>query len=97
MKLTEKNLPLSQVSLVFGVLSVPLAFAGHLVSLAMVLGVLSTAFGWWGKWKAEKHLLRYTAVSIKRAKRGLLFGLIGIACSLVMWVLWATNVLLTWH
>ena len=94
MKLTEKNLPLSMVSQVFGILCVPLAFAGHMVSLALVLGLLSIAFGSWGKRKAEKHLLRYTSVSIKRAKRGVLFGLSGTACSLVMWVLWATNVLL---
>lgn len=94
MKLTEKNLPLSMVGQVFGVLSIPLAFAGHLVSLALVLGVLALAFGSWGRWKSGKHLLRYTAVSTKRAERGVRFGLIGTGCSLVMWVLWATNVLL---
>ncbi|HMC96872.1 MAG TPA: hypothetical protein VKG92_04425 [Flavobacteriales bacterium] len=94
MKLDEKDLPLSRVGLIFGVLSIPLAFAGHLVSLAVVVGVLAIGFGSWGKWKAEKHLLRYTAVSVARAKRGFRFGLIGTACALVMWVLWASNVLL---
>lgn len=95
MKQVEKNLPLSLVCLVFGVLSIPLAFAGHLVSLAVVLGVLAAGFGFWGKRKAEKHLLRYTAVSIKRAQRGFRFGLIGTGCAIVMWVLWASNVLLS--
>ncbi|MEO8588064.1 MAG: hypothetical protein ABI432_01750 [Flavobacteriales bacterium] len=94
MKLDEKNLPLSTVCLIFGVLSIPLAFAGHLVSLAVVLGLLAVGFGFWGGRKAEKHLLRYTAVSIKRARRGLRLGLIGMACAIVMWVLWASNVLL---
>lgn len=94
MKQEERNLPLSMVCFIFGVLSIPLAFAGHLVSLAVILGVLAASFGFWGKRKADKHILRYTAVSVKRAQRGFRFGLIGTACAIVMWVLWATNVLL---
>lgn len=94
MKQEERNLPLSMVAMIFGGLSIPLAFARHLVSLAVVLGVLAIAFGLWGERKNARHLLRYTKASAKRASRGLRLGLIGTACALVMWVLWASNVLL---
>ncbi|MBX2972618.1 MAG: hypothetical protein KF797_05910 [Flavobacteriales bacterium] len=82
------------VALTFGALSIPLAFAVHLVSLALVLGILAVAFGLWGDRRQAGHLLRYTPQSIRRAKLGLRLGAIGTACALVMWVLWATNVLL---
>jgi uncharacterized membrane protein YccF (DUF307 family) len=93
MKQEEKNLPLSMVALVFGGSSIPLAFARHLVSLAFVLGILALAFGLWGDRQQAKHLLRYTAASIRRAKLGVKLAIVGTACSLVMWVLWASNVL----
>jgi hypothetical protein len=95
MKQEERNLPLSLVCLIFGALSIPLAFARHLVSLALVLGILAIAFGLWGQRKNARQLLRYTATSAKRARRGLRLGLIGTACALVMWVLWASNFLLS--
>lgn len=94
MKQEEKNLPLSMVSLIFGGLSVPLAFARHLVSLALVLGVLALVFGLWGDRRQAKHLLRYTATSVKRSHWGWLLGAVGVSSSLVMWILWATNALL---
>ncbi|HRD52594.1 MAG TPA: hypothetical protein PKY96_08100 [Flavobacteriales bacterium] len=90
----ERPLPLSMVTLVFGALSIPLAFAGHLCSLALVLGVYALAFGWWGQRRAAKHVLRYTPTSVKRSRQGLRLGIIGTACALVMWALWASNVLL---
>lgn len=93
MKQEEKDLPLSMVTMIFGGLSIPLAFARHLLSLAFVLGVLALAFGFWGDRKQEKHMLRYTAASIKRAKLGFKLAIVGTACSLVMWVLWASNAL----
>lgn len=89
----EKYLPLSTVSLVFGVLSIPLAFAGHLCSLAVVLGALAIAFGGWGTHRAKRHLLRYTVKSAGRARQGLRLGIIGTVCAVIMWVLWATNTL----
>jgi len=89
-----KDLPLSRVVLIFGALSIPLAFLGHLVSLAVVLATLSIAFGLWGGQQAERHLLRYTPTSVQRAKRGTRLGMAGMACAVVMWVLWRTNVLL---
>jgi hypothetical protein len=90
----EKDLPLSMVTLIFGGLSIPLAFGRQLVSLAVVVGVLAIAFGLWGRRKQARHVLRYTAGSIKRSKLGFRLALVGTACALVMWVLWATNTLL---
>lgn len=89
----SRNLPLSMVSLVFGALSIPLAFAVHLVSLALVLGVLAMAFGAWGRKHSGKGAA-FTLKSTKRAQRGLLLGAIGTGCALLMWVLWTTNTLL---
>lgn len=94
MKQEEKDLPLSMVVLVFGALSIPLAFARHLCSLAVVLGVYAMAFGIWGQRRAAKHLLRYTARSVKRARLGVRLAVAGTLCALVMWILWATNWLL---
>jgi len=94
MKQEEQNLPLSLVSLIFGAMSIPLAFARHLVSLALVLAVLAVAFGYWGQQRNSKHVLKYTAPSVKRARLALKLGLAGTLCAAVMWVLWASNVLL---
>ena len=94
MKQEEKNLPLSLVSLIFGGLSIPLAYARHLVSLALVLAVLAVAFGYWGQQRNSKHVLMFTAKSVKRARLGLNLGLVGTLSAVVMWALWASNVLL---
>jgi len=94
MKQDERDLPLSVVTLVFGALSVPLAFARHLVSLAVVLGLLAIAFGAWGRWMRSRQVSCYTRASIRRGQWGSRLGLLGTAAALVMWVLWATNVLL---
>lgn len=88
------RLPLSIVTLIFGALSLPFAFARHLVSLAVVLGVLALAFGVWGRKRAARHLLRYTDTSIRHARTGQWMGLAGLVFALVMWVLWRTNILL---
>ena len=85
-----RDLPLSVMTLIFGVLSVPLAFARHLVSLATVMAMLAIAFHLWGRWKARKKA--YVPASLKRSRIGWWAGLAGFACSIVMWVLWATNV-----
>ena len=94
MKQEEKNLPLSLVSLIFGGLSIPLAYARHLVSLALVLAVLAVAFGYWGQQRNSKHVLMFTAKSVKRARLGLKLGLVGALSAVVMRALWASNVLL---
>lgn len=90
----QRNLPLGVVTLVFGALSVPLSFAVHLVSLAFVLAVLAIALGLWGRWKHMRQPQGHTAASVRRSRLGLRLGAIGLVCSVVMWVLWATNVLL---
>ena len=95
MKQEERNLPLSMIALVFGGLSIPLAFARHLCSLAVVLGVYAILFGLWGQRRCAKHLLRYTEASIKRSRWGLRLGVVGTVCALFMWLLWASNWLLT--
>ena len=90
----EQQLPLAQVTLVLGALSIPMAFAVHLVSLAVVLALLAVGFGAWGRIRARRHLLRYDRVSVRRALLGLRLGLVGMASAIVMWLLWATNILL---
>jgi len=94
MKQEEQNLPLSLVSLIFGGLSIPLVFARHLVSLALILAILAVAFGYWGQQRNIRHVLKYTAMSVKRSRLGLKLGLVGTLCAVVMWALWASNVLL---
>lgn len=87
-------LPLSKVTLIFGVLSVPLAFLRHLVSLAVVLAVLAIVLGLMGRWLQRKHPSRYAKASLGHGTLGLRAGLAGLACAVVMWWLWATNTLL---
>ncbi len=94
MKQEEVHLPFSTVVLVFGAMSIPLAFAAHLCSLAVVLSVYAIGFGLWCQRRARRHLLRYTAKSTSRARLGMRLGMIGGACGTLMWVLWASNVLL---
>lgn len=81
------------VTLIFGGASIPLAFARHLVSLALVLGVLALLFGFWGDRKQAKHLLRYTATSVRRAALGFKLAIAGTASAVLMWALWASNAL----
>ncbi len=95
MKQPEKKLPLSTAALVMGALSVPLAFAWHLCSLAVVLGVYATVAGLWGRRRATKHLLIYSATSQSYALWGMRLGLLGLVLASIMWLLWATNWLLT--
>lgn len=88
----ERHLPLSMITLVFGVLSILLAFAVHLVSLATVLALLAVTFGAWGRTRAKGR--SYSQMSLVRSRWGLRAGLIGLACSVAMWCLWAGNILL---
>lgn len=87
-----RDLPLSMVTLVFGVLSIPLAFAVQLVVPAAIMALLSILFHGWGRWKAKQAT--YSTHSLKRSRTGFHTACIGLACAIVMWVLWASNVLL---
>lgn len=88
-----RKLPLSQVTLVFGALSIPFAFLRHLCSLAVVLGVLALVFNAWARWMLKRGH-GYSPRSLRRSFLGFKLALAGTGCALVMWVLWATNVLL---
>lgn len=87
-----RDLPLSMVTFLFGMASIPLSVLRHLVSLAVVLAVLAMAFHWWGRRKAGKE--SYTAASLKRSTIGGKAAMVGGALAVVLWVLWRTNVLL---
>jgi hypothetical protein len=87
-----RDLPLSMVTLIFGVLSIPLAFAVHLVSLAVVMAALAILFNLWGRWRSRR--VAFSAASLKRSRRGFLSALVGLLCAMVMWWLWASNALL---
>ncbi len=87
-----KALPFSIVTLVLGVLSIPLAFARHLVSLSLVLALLALCLTAIGRLMARKR--SYSETSLRRAKIGLRCAVVGAVCSVTMWCLWACNVLL---
>ncbi len=84
--------PFASDTLVLGLLSVPLAFARHLVSLALVMAVVAIALYGWGRWRTRGRSV--APASSKRARTGFLAALAGLVCSIVMWVLWASNWLL---
>lgn len=85
--------PLAQVTLVFGALSIPLAFLRHLCTLAVVVGVLAIAFNLWTRWRMRRGAV-YGEAGLRRSFLGFKLACVGTALALVMWVLWATNVLL---
>ena len=87
----QRRLPLSQVTLVFGALSIPLAFARQLCVPATIVGMMAMAFYFWGRNKKKES---FSAKSVQWSKLGFRLALIGTACAITMWVLWATNVLL---
>ncbi len=94
MEAKSERLPLSTVTFTFGTISIPLAFLRHLCSLAVVVGTLAIAFALWGHWYARRHPDHY---SIKRRKYMRLGGYtasVGTAAAIVMWVLYARNILL---
>ncbi|MFT3885408.1 MAG: hypothetical protein QM724_08260 [Flavobacteriales bacterium] len=90
--MNERRLPLSRVTLVFGVLSLVLAFVRQLCVPATIMGVLAIAFHLWG-WRRQRAG-GYSPQSVKWSLLGFRLALAGTVAALVMWVLWATNVLL---
>lgn len=91
--MNERNAPRAQVVLVFGILSIPLALLRHLCSLAVVLGVLAIAFHLWTRWRVGNGAV-YSASSLRWSTIGWRLAIVGTSMALLMWVLWATNVLL---
>ncbi|MCO6482527.1 MAG: hypothetical protein J5I62_07015 [Flavobacteriales bacterium] len=88
----ETALPLSMVTLVFGVLSIPLAFARQLCVPALLMAVLALLFHLFGRFLRRRR--GYGPRSIRRSLWGFRLAAVGGACALAMWVLWASNVLL---
>ncbi|MCL4281223.1 MAG: hypothetical protein KJZ58_03065 [Flavobacteriales bacterium] len=88
----ERRLPLSMVTLVFGVLSVPLAFARQLCVPAFIMGVLAVVIHLAGR--AKRRNGTWSKASLRNARWGYRAALVGSICALAMWVLWATGVLL---
>ena len=88
----QRSLPLSMVTLVFGVLSITLAFARQLCAPALIMCVLAIAFHLVGRSMQRKKV--YSPGSIKRSTLGSKLALVGSVCALTMWVLWATGTLL---
>lgn len=88
----QRPLPLNIVTLVFGVLSIPLAFARQLCVPAVIMGVLAIAFHLVGRGMQRRK--QYGPNSIKRSKLGFWLAMVGSGCALAMWVLWATGALL---
>ena len=88
-----RKLPLSQVTLAFGALSIPLAFARHLCVPATIMALLAITFNLWGRWMLKRGK-GYSPQSLRRSTLGFKLAVAGAACGITMWVLWATNVLL---
>ena len=69
--MTNRRLPLSQVTLVFGMLSIPMAFARHLCVPATIMAVLAIAFHLWGRWMEgrgngySESSLRWSSLGLK--------------------------------
>ena len=90
---TPRNLPFSMAALVMGGLSIPLAFARHLVSLALVLAVLALVLTAWGRWRVRRAPQRFDPASTRRARWAGRLALVGLLVSATIWALWAAQVL----
>lgn len=83
-----RSLPLHMVTLVLGTLSVPTAFAGHLVSLAVAMAAVALAcriVGW--ALVRAKGSDAFAARGLKLSRIGGWAALVGLAAALLMW--WA--------
>jgi hypothetical protein len=83
MKKEAVELPLSTVTLAFGVLSILLSWARQLCAPAAIMGVLAIAFHLWGR--RRRKGAPFTATSLKRSRLGFTFALIGTASAVFYW------------
>lgn len=90
--MSHDRLPLSTVTLVFGALSLPLAFIRQLCVPALLMGLLAVGFYLFGRFLQPKK--SYGPRSVKRSALGFKLGKLGAFCALVMWALWASGALL---
>ena len=88
-----QRLPLSTVTLIFGSLSIPLAFLRHLCSLAVVIGVLAITFSLWSYFKVKRKPYHYSIASVRNMRWGGRLAAFGTIAAIVMWILWARNLL----
>lgn len=88
----ERAVPFSWECLIFGVLSIPLAFARHLVSLAVVLAFLGLVLGLYGRWRSTRSG-EWSQVSRRRVAYGIPLAGAGLLLGIVIWVLWSKGVL----
>ncbi|MDQ3100732.1 MAG: hypothetical protein M3R08_05050 [Bacteroidota bacterium] len=94
MEAKSERFPLSTLTFIFGTISIPLAFLRHLCSLAVVVGMLAITFSLWGHWYARRHPDQYSIKSRKYMRFGGYAASVGTAAAIVMWVLYARNILL---
>lgn len=88
-----RAVPGSIPALIFAGLSVPLAFMGHLVSLATVLALLALVLVARGRWMNARRSGLYSSASQVHLLWALRLGVLGLLLSVVSWILWATGVL----
>lgn len=88
----SRKLPLSMVTLVFGALSIPLAFVRHLCVPATIMALLAISFNLWGRWMVKRGR-GYSAKSLRRSALGFKLATAGAVSGITMWVLWASNLL----
>jgi hypothetical protein len=70
--MSQERLPLSMVTLVFGALSIPLAFARQLCVPALIMGLLAIGFHFFGRLKQRNS--SYGPRSVKRSRLGFLLA-----------------------
>ena len=80
-------------SLVLGLLSLPMAFLVHLVSLGVVIAFCAQATGLVGMALPRRDAGRYTIASASRVKWGIRTGILGLALGGAVWYMWVAGVL----
>lgn len=90
--MNPNRLPLSMVTFIFGLLSIPLAFARQLCVPALIMALLAIAFHLHGR--SVQRRTSFGERSLRRSRIGFICAVAGSICSLGMWALWATGVLL---
>jgi len=86
-----RPVPGSTPALIFALLGVPLAFMGHLVTLATVLATLAIVLSMFGRWMNARRPGTYSSSSGARLAWALWVGVLGLLLSLGVWILWATG------
>jgi hypothetical protein len=82
------------VTLLFGILSIPLAFLRHLCTLSVILGTLALLFAIHGQWQCRRTPARCGRWHQQAFRWGGIAAAVGTTSAIVMWMLWAGNSLL---